>query len=389
MNIRLPIASCIGVLAFASLAHAQSEIRDAGGKRLLCIDADGETVRKEPSGPRLLHIDSDGSIRKEPTSPRILFVDGEDVRENPGGVRIAVIDGDGDIRRAPTSPVLMNYKHPDIGATSASKREYSVDGKELTRPQLAAVLHILNPKLFELSKEETDRKSKEMKQNAEAEEKRLAADRAVGKFDILTASEAPKDSGRVIVAAKQGDCYQMKIEHKGGPEWTGVGVQYQQKDQDRWFMCAFGTPKTVGLGVYEIKGGTLEGKWYNGWSDADPKNTGMENMKGPESLDGQFVVTAGKTPHDGIEYAGACVIKPVDENVDGGFKVYSLTWTLGGKDYYGIGLRSKEGKLYVAMGTGEAFNIAAFKLGTNGEMIGDFLSNKKVKGIYTTSKQNQ
>ncbi|TWT40415.1 hypothetical protein RAS1_41240 [Phycisphaerae bacterium RAS1] len=373
-------------IACVAIAAAQSEIRNQpGGTRLLCIDADG-SIRKEPTGPRVLFLDPDGkSIRKEPTGPLILFFDGDSVRENPNGPRIAFLD-ERSVRRTPTSPVLMDYKHPDICPTANDKREFFVDGPDLTKHQLVGVLYLLKPKLFELSKEETDRLKKEMDTNAKAEEARLAADRAVGKFDILTADGAPASSGTVVVAPKKGESYQVKFSHKGGPEWTGVGVQFVQKDQDRYFWVAFGTPQTVGLGVFDIKGGVLEGKWYNGWSNEDPKNTGMENLKGPESLDGEFTITAAKTPHDGIDYTGTCVIKPFDLSFDNDYKPYTLTWTIGGKPYTGIGLRTRENKLYVAMGSGEALNLGSFKLGTNGEMIGDFFSNKKAKGYYTTSK---
>lgn len=383
----LRATSVLGSLFVVALATAQSEIRTGpGGKRLLCIDPDGQSIRKEPSGPRVLFVDGD-DIRPEPGGVRLLFVDGDDVRPEPGGIRLAFIDGD-DVRRNPGGPVLFNYKHPDLAPSFGAKSEYFVDGKELTKPQLVAVLHLLKPDMFKLSKEREEELKKEMKANGEAEEKRLAADRAVGKFDILTANGAPASSGR-ITSVKSGNVYQLKFEHKDGPVWTGTGVHYKQKDHDQYLVLGFGTTNTVGLAEYEIKGGNLEGKWYNGFTDGDAKNTGSENLKGPESLDGEFTIVAAKAPKSGAEYTGKVTIKPLDINVDGGFKVYSVTWTIGTATIQGIGLRSEDNRLYVASGGGEAFNVAAFKLDTDGTMIGDFVNGKKEKGFYTTSKVNE
>ena len=53
-------------------------------------------------------------------------------------------------------------------------------------------------------------------------------------------------------------------------------------EQSIW--AAYGTPKTVAMCVYDIKGGSLTGTWYPWYADGDPKNTGSETLTGPETL---------------------------------------------------------------------------------------------------------
>jgi hypothetical protein len=379
-----------GLIAMSTHAKGQQDIRPKpGGERLLCIDADGQSIRKTPNGTRLLFLDADGqTIRKEPSGPRLLFVDADSVREQPGGVRLAFLDGK-DIRRSPGSPVLYDYTHPDLSATAHSNREFFIDGAKLSNQQLVGVLYLLKPKLFELSSDEQAALKKEMEENAAAEDKRLAADRAVGTFEILTAYNAPARSGRIVVAPKKGDSYQLKWSHKEGPEWTGTGVQFVEQDGDRWLWVALGAPGTTGLGVFEIKEGELKGKWYNALSDQDPKNTGTETLNGPKDLNGEFAITEAKAPATGAPYTGKVTIKPLEVTFDNDFHAFGLTWDFGGKTIKGVGLRTKEGKLYVAAGTGEVTRLGAFKLDTDGTMVGDFLTETHEKGYYTNNKVNE
>jgi hypothetical protein len=390
MRANVIIAIIGGLIAMSNHASGQQDIRpQPGGERLLCIDADGQSIRKEPSGPRLLFLDADGqTIRKDPSGPRILFVDGDDVREEPGGVRLAFIDGN-DIRRAPGSPILFDYTHPDLSPTAHSNREFFVDGGQLSNQQLVGVLFLLKPQLFELSSDEQAALQKEMEENAAAEDKRLAADRAVGTFEILTAYNAPARAGRVVVAPKNGDSYQLKWSHTEGPEWTGTAVQFTEQDGDRWLWVALGNPGMVGLGVFDIKGGELNGKWYNALSDRDPKNTGTETLKGPDSLDGEFTITHATAPGTGAAYTGKVTIKPLEVTFDNDFQAFDLTWDFAGSTIKGVGLRTKEGKLYVAAGAGDAIRLGAFKLDTDGTMVGDFLTETHEKGYYTNNRVNE
>lgn len=373
----------------ASNAWAQQDIRpQPGGKRLLFVD--GDTIRPEPGGKRLLFIDGN-DIRPEPGGKRLLFVDGDDVRPEPGGIRLAFIDGD-DIRRAPGGKILMNYHHPDICPTFKENRIFFVDGAQLTKPQLVAVLYQLKPELFKVSAEEQDAQAKAMKEAGEAEDKRLAADRPPGKWDVLSAggTDDVKRDGKVLVSKKKGDTYLVKFEPTSGTAAAGEGVGVQQVySADHHFWVAWGPPKTVGLCVYQIKGGTLEGKWYPWYSDGDAKNVGSENLKGPESLDGDFTITSAKSPATGAEYTGKVTIKPVEivGSADS-MKPYNVTWTIGDKTFKGVGFRAKDW-LVVSCGSGDSFYIGDFIMGTNGDMIGDWYNHKNQKGWYNNNKQGE
>lgn len=356
-----------------------------GGQRLLFVDSDG-FIRPAPGGKRLLYLEGD-TIRDDHGGKRLLFVDGDDVRPEPGGIRLAFIDGY-DVRRRPGGKILMNYRHPDVCPTAADKRIYFVDGGKLSGPQLVGVLYLLKPELFKLSAEEEAELKKEMKEAGEAEDKRLRADRAPGKWDILAASGRDGISGgTVTIAPKKGEAYQVKFEHKQAAEAQGVAVQ-REISYDRLLWVAFGPPKTVALAVYEIKGGTLEGKWYPWYYDGDSKNSGTESLKGPENLDGEFTITAAKAPFTGAAYTGTVTIKPVEiVGAPDQEKPHNLTWTFGDKKIHGIGIKVKN-FLVVCSGSGEDFYLANMILGTNGDMIGNWFSNKNAMGYYNTNKSN-
>jgi len=117
---------------------------------------------------------------------------------------------------------------------------------------------------------------------------------------------------------------------------------------DKTFWVAYGTPKTVALCVYDIDGGTLKGKWSPWYIDGDAKNTGSETLTGPASLDGDFKITAGKSPTTGAEYTGTVTIKPAEiVGATDDAKPYLLTWTFGDIKVYGIGIKSGK-QLFVA-----------------------------------------
>jgi hypothetical protein len=228
--------------------------------------------------------------------------------------------------------------------------------------------------MFKLSDDEINAQKKAMKE-AGAEEDRLAKmDQVAGKWTMLN-SHGPVEKlsqGSITVSPKVTDAYPVTFDHtpSGGPTWTGVGV-YKEVSGDKLFWTAYGTPKTIGLCVYEIKGGALEGKWYPWYINGDPKNVGTENLKGPETLDGEFTIVSAKAPATGAPYAGTVTIKPKKIVGAGDWaQPYDVIWTLGTLKIYGIGIRTGN-FLFVSTGSGADTNIARFQIG-NGTMNSDW-----------------
>jgi hypothetical protein len=213
-----------------------------------------------------------------------------------------------------------------------------------------------------------------MAEEAAQEERQAAADQVAGKWSLLNGSGPVEHvgDGTITIGPKKGDAYPVAFDltKGGGPTWTGAGV-YKEMFGDKTIWIAYGTPKTIGLCVYEIKGGTLEGKWYPWYIDGDPKNTGTETLKGPEGLDGDYTIESAKAPTTGASYSGTVTIKPA--NIVGAAdnaKPYLVTWTMGAVKVYGIGIRTRD-TLYVSSGAGPDVNITKFDVG-NGSITADW-----------------
>jgi hypothetical protein len=191
----------------------------------------------------------------------------------------------------------------------------------------------------------------------------------------------------VTVGAKVGEAYPVKFDHKAAPEAQGIAVQ-KELAGDRLLWVAFGPPKTVALGVYEIKGDTLVGQWYPWYYDGMPKNAGTESLKGPENLNGEFTITAAQAPFTGAAYTGTVNIKPVEiVGAPDSEKPFELVWTIGDKKIYGFGIKTKN-YLYVCAGSGSEAYLANLVLDSSGTMIGNWYDHKHAMGYYTTSKKN-
>ena len=161
-----------------------------------------------------------------------------------------------------------------------------------------------------------------------------------------------------LMFAKKGDAYSAAFDYtkNGGPSWTGAAWLRDKNPQsdEQVFFAAFGTPKTIALCVYKIDGGKLTGTWYPWYIDGDAKNTGTESLAGPETLDGEYKITAAKQATTGKEYSGTVTIKPL--NITGSAdisKAYSVTWNIGGVKIEGIAIKNKD---YLVVSTG--FGVA-------------------------------
>ncbi len=346
---------------------------EPGGKRLIYI-SDKEISKESDRGKVLLYIDGN-DILTNPTAGATFVVDDHDIRHSAAGLVIARFDGD-DIRHGSYADgkVMINYHHPDLCPNSAADRIYSIEGDPISKQQLVAGLYLLKPEMFKLSDAEIAAQKKEIKEAGEEQDRKDAADQVAGKWDVLNSNGIMEKlgAGTITVDAKKGDAYPVNIDltKGGGPQWTGVGV-YKLIVGDKFFWTAYGTPKTVAICAYDIDGGTLKGTWYPWYVNGDAKNVGTETLTGPESLDGEFKIEAGKAPFTGAAYSGTVTIKPATiVGTSDDAKPYKLTWMIGGTKINGIGIRSKN-LLFVATGTGADVNIARFKIG-NGTMNSDW-----------------
>ena len=371
---RISAVMSLSMVLGAVSANAESSFlcSEPGGKRLVHIL--GNEI-SNMDGKTLITIDSSGFLN-DPDGKRVFIVDDHDVRPGayPGGVKIATLDGD-DIRHADGGDVLIHYKHPSLSPTFRDDRTMSIEGPALSKRQLVAALYILKPDMFKLSEAESAAQLKAMAEANAEEERKAAADQSAGKWTILNSSGIVEKLGKgdITIAAKKGGAYPVTFDTSsgGGPLWSGVGW-YKEISGDKTFWAAYGTAKTIGMCVYEIKdGGVLEGIWYPWYIDGDAKNTGTESLKGPANLDGEFAITAAKAPTTGAAYTGTVTIKPaniVGSNTEA--MPYTVTWTLGTVKINGVGIRTSK-YLFVATSSGADACIAKFII-HNGTMTGDW-----------------
>ncbi len=358
----------------------------ANGKRLLHFfpnPLQGDPDLIVESGNKSVLFMGEKEITTYDGSKTVLVVDDSDVRHSAAGLVLATFDGE-DIVHGRRGKVVAYYHHPEICPKNGASALYRVNGPELTKSQLTAVLYTLKPEIFVLTDEEKAAQRAEITKNQAEAEALARRDPIVGKWQVLN-GHGPVDkidAGDILFGPKKGEAYPVTFDYTGagGPSWSGVAM-FKMVDGDPIVFAAYGTPKTVGMCIYEINGGTLSGKWYPWYIDGDAKNVGTEELKGPESLDGEFTISSAKAPSTGAAYAGTVSIKP-EEIVGSGDKQkpYLVTWTFGTTKVQGFGIRT--GKyLIVSSGSGADVILAKFKL-QNGTFSGDWfkLGSKEMGG---------
>ena len=368
-------SNTLAVTALFSIATAAQAgylfvCQEPGGKRL--VQVDGNDI--SPVGGRIaLRVGTDGYI-DDRDGKHVLWLDDDDLRHSPAGVKLATFDGD-NLRHGKGGKVVLNYREREICPDGQSNRIYSIEGdQQLTRPQLIAAMYLLKPDLFKLTDTEEAEQKKAISDAAAEQDKLDSADPATAVYDVLNSSGIVEKLGRgtITVGAKLGNAYPVTFDLTpgGGPTWGGV-AHFESINGDKCLFVAYGTPKTVGLCVYEINGGTLAGKWYPWFNDGTPKTVGTENLSGPALLDGTYKITAAAAPATGAAYTGSVTIKPASVvGANDTAKPYNITWSFGTTKIYGIGIRS--GKyLFVASGTGADACIAKYVIG-NGTMNADW-----------------
>lgn len=380
----------------AARAATPTFIEDANGKRVLTLDSPEikkpyRELAESASGKVVLYVHENNQIFTDYHKEPVLVVDDRRIRPTPTGLIFASFDGE-NVVHGRAGKTVMNYHHPDLSPDHASNRVFRVNGPKLTPVELVAVLYALKPEGFKLTDEEVASQKKDIAE-AEAEEaKNAAADPVAGKWMILNGSGPVEKTGKglITIGPKKGDAYPLTYDctKGGGPTWTGVAF-WKELKSDKVLWAAYGSPKTIGLCVYEIKGGTLSGKWYPFYIDGDAKNVGTEDLQGPETLDGDYKITSAKAPNTGAAYSGTVSIHPA--NIVGEpdqAKSYLITWNLGGAKIQGIGVRTKN-YLIVSSGAGADVNIAKFDIQNGGIISGDWYKlGSKEKGLAAATLQN-
>lgn len=368
-------------MALATLPlHAQTSIRpDASGKRLLYVD--GRTVRADPNSRPLIYIDDD-SLRPDAQGKRLLYVDQDgDIRPEPGGVRLALWDGT-ELRRSPNGKRFglldEHFFRPEPGFSKL----FYIDGPPLTRMQLTAVLFLLKPEFFQISAEEKAAKQKEMAANDAEEQAKLAADQFPGDHQILShySEKGPVRKGSIVIT-KQGDYYALTFKTSDGAAWKGIGTKVVTKGGDVELWAGVAPAGAVSLGIYDIKGGSLTGKWVPLNIGADQGVLGFENLEGATELGGAYKITSGKLPNGGVAYSGALNLDPLPDTLNAENKCYRFRWATGTT---GLAFRSGD-KLAVAAGWGPDFEILCLRQG-NADLQGEFLGKTCGKGFYSILK---
>jgi hypothetical protein len=380
-----------GLLFTVSASLAQTDIRPTpGGKRILFVD--GDDIRPEPGGKRLLFVDGE-DIRPEPGGKRLLFVDKDgDVRPNPNGIRIAFWDGD-TLRRSPGGPIILFLDGDDVRPDMGGPRLYFLDGPALSKQQLTAVLMILKPELFQLSKEETAAKEKEFAANAAASQPTTKAEStpntANAKTDPwvgnrpITSQRTGKSTKRegTIDIAKQGKCYTVTYKTGENPEWRGIGVPIEEPGMEPEIWAVVGPASAVALGAYVVKDGKLDGTWIPVNATGEDRSVlGFEKLRGAAELGGQYTIESGKLPNGGTEYSGALQIEPLPVK-DKEVKCYRILWSNGAT---AVGFLIKD-KLFVGAGWGEDWEVVRIRPKADSFAL-EFLNKSGQPGSYTLSK---
>ena len=357
-------------------AASDTFIESADGKRLVRLespelDKPYHAVSVEATGKTVVYVHGK-EILADIHDAAILVVD-DDVRHTSAGVKIATFDGD-NIRHGPGGKVVMNYHHPDLCPDFHADRLYRVNGPELTKTELVAVLYALQPDMFKLSDAEVAEQKKAMAEANAEEDAGPRQTRWPGHGWSSTAAAPLKRPAKAPSPSRPNRARHIRC-RLISPAAAGQAGPALASIRNCSATSSSGWPtarqKLRRLCVYEIDGGNLKGTWYPWYINGDPKNIGTETLKGPQSLNGEFKIESAKAPFTAAEYTGTVTIKPANiVGADDHQAPYLVTWNIGGNKISGIGIRHRK-YLFVSSGSGADVNIAAYKI-DNGSMTCDW-----------------
>jgi len=186
-----------------------------------------------------------------------------------------------------------------------------------------------------------------------------------------------KEYKGVVSIAKVDQSFTLKWDIADNPAYTGVALPVSN-------MIAFGygVGETYGVTVYKINGGELKGTWT---SKSAGGKLGAEELKGPDSLEGEYDIVAATDPKGG-SYKGKVTLKKQGEAIAVSWKLEGESFS--GKDAYaGIGIK-KGAWLFVGWGeVGKDFGGGYYKL-ADSKLTGTWVSAKDEKfGQETLTKK--
>lgn len=349
------------------------------------------TVYDKKTDAKLL--DLDGKTVDNADGKRILTCDGKRI-ENADGVAVLALDKDSttgfSIRKPKDANVRLLWSnghelckkvqegvvfHYDgrnrtISQDARSAAIYTLRchngnlDSRLQAWQVVAIAYALQPKLFEVDEAAAKAMRAEAAATEKAEDARIA-NRLKGDFQIVTSSTKIFQKGKSSVKPI-GNYLHMSYDFPDGKKLQGIGLFMPSAASDsEEIFTALSADGVVGLGVYEIKDGGLDGTWHPTSLLADPKTAiGVEKLKGKtgEDLTGRFTITEAKTPGKGDAYSGTLDVQQFKRQDGGIVPCYAMTWTLGTVKMYGAGVAvqhfgkdtKKKKYLIAAVGTGEA-----------------------------------
>lgn len=155
-----------------------------------------------------------------------------------------------------------------------------------------------------------------------------------------------------VKLAKAGETYTLAWDIANNPAYKGVGLPVGDL-----LAVGYAEGETVGVSVYKVSGGTLEGHWASLGSKG---KLGAETLEGPESLEGEFEIKKGVAP-DGKTYAGKVTIKKTGDTFAVEWKLPEVSFS-GAKDYRGTGIREGDHLLVGWGDTDKGAGVGAYKL---------------------------
>jgi hypothetical protein len=307
-------------------------VENADGKKILVCD--GKQI-ENADGTSLLAFDKDTtsgfSVRNpKDAAVRLLWCSGHELCKKVEGGVVFHYDG-------LNQNLASDSKSPAIYTLTC----HNGNGDSRLQPwQVVAIAYALQPKLFEVSA--ADMKAQRDAASAtEKEEDLRVANRLKGQFDIITSSVKTLNKGSANVKA-YGKYFHVTYDFTDAKKLQGIGLFLPSAAQDNEeILVALSDDGIVGLGLYEIKEGALEGTWHPTSLIAEPKTAlGVEKLTGKtgDDLTGQFKITEAKTPGKGDAYTGTLDLEKIKRFDGNDVPTYQMTWTFGELKMIGAGM---------------------------------------------------
>ena len=305
------------------------DVSDGANDKILLRLEPGRNAITDPDGKTLLYLDGDITNAYSVRSP-------DDKR-----IRLAVMEKK-DLRRSMTGKVLMHYGDRELCPDAASNRTHVVKGNDLrdrmTPLQTVALIYLLKPDLFKITDAERKEQLADIESTAKEEEMRIA-NRLFGKFTLIGGNANWQGMAAIT---KVGPYFHVGFDFADKIKWQGLAVPVLGPDIESQQLCvACSADGAVGLAVYEVEDGALNGVWYPVSVLKDGKEgTGTEKLKGKtasNNLNGVFDIVEAKALKTGAAYAGKLTLKKFDGDSRDVNK-YEMTWKIGDINVKGVGI---------------------------------------------------